>query len=141
MEITREGKNNPKRFFGFSCWAKFMRTGPGTVFCEEINTNVNLRVGLEEGRLEKDLSGVNRHIILLVCLHLAKQLRGPAAVLFISRNTCSNSIAKLFRAYFYGGIAPLSRDMLQNRVSHRCACVKLSTKGGIAPFWGSANLL
>ena len=31
--------------------------------------------------------------------------------------------------------------MLQNGVSHRCACVKLSTKGGgIAPFRGSANL-
>ena len=31
--------------------------------------------------------------------------------------------------------------MLQNGVSHRCACVKLSTKGGvIAPFWASANL-
>ena len=31
--------------------------------------------------------------------------------------------------------------MLQNGVAHRCACVKLSTKGGgIAPFWGSANL-
>ena len=35
----------------------------------------------------------------------------------------------------------LSRDTLQNGVSHGCACVKLSTKGGgIAPFWGSANL-
>ena len=31
--------------------------------------------------------------------------------------------------------------MLKNGVSHRCTCVKLSTKGGgIAPFWGSANL-
>ena len=30
--------------------------------------------------------------------------------------------------------------MLQNGVSHRCACVKLSTKGGIAPFRGSAKL-
>ena len=30
--------------------------------------------------------------------------------------------------------------MLQSGVSHRCACVKLSTKGGVAPFWGSANL-
>ena len=29
--------------------------------------------------------------------------------------------------------------MLQNGVSHRCACVKLSTKGGIAPLWGSAK--
>ena len=31
--------------------------------------------------------------------------------------------------------------MLQNGVSHRCACVKLSTKvGGIAPSSGAANL-
>ena len=30
--------------------------------------------------------------------------------------------------------------MLQNGVSHRCAGVTLSTKGGIAPFWGGANL-
>ena len=37
-------------------------------------------------------------------------------------------------------IAQLSRDTLQNGVSHRRACLKLSTKGGIAPFWGSANL-
>ena len=29
-------------------------------------------------------------------------LRGPAAILFISRDTCSDSIAKLFRACFYG---------------------------------------
>ena len=28
-----------------------------------------------------------------------------------------------------------------NGVSHRCPCVKISSKGGIAPFWGSANLL
>ena len=30
--------------------------------------------------------------------------------------------------------------MLQNWVSHRCTCVKLSGKGGVAPFWGAANL-
>ena len=29
-------------------------------------------------------------------------LRGPATILFISRDTCSDSIAKLFRACFYG---------------------------------------
>ena len=33
---------------------------------------------------------------------VALQLRGPAAILFISRDTCSDSIAKLFRACFYG---------------------------------------
>ena len=29
-------------------------------------------------------------------------LRGPAAILFISRDTCSDSIAKLSRACFHG---------------------------------------
>ena len=33
-----------------------------------------------------------------------------------------------FVLVFAGGIAQLSRDTLQNGVSHRCACVKLSTK-------------
>ena len=42
---------------------------------------------------------------------------------------------------FCGASSQLSRDMFQNGASHRCACVKVSTKGGgIAPFWGSANL-
>ena len=36
--------------------------------------------------------------------------------------------------------AQLSRDTLQNGVSRGCVCVKLSTKGGIAPFWGSVRL-
>ena len=30
------------------------------------------------------------------------RLRGPVAILFISRDTCSNSIAKPFSACFYG---------------------------------------
>ena len=46
-----------------------------------------------------------------------------------------------FVLVFVGGIPQLSRDMLQNGVSRRCAGVRLSTKGGgVAPFWGSANL-
>ena len=61
---------------------------------------------------------------------LDTELRGPAAILFISRDAHSDSIAKLFHAWFYGGIAQLSRDMLQNGVSHRCACVKTKHKGG-----------
>ena len=32
----------------------------------------------------------------------SQELRGPATVLFISRDTCSDSIAKLFRPCFYG---------------------------------------
>ena len=31
-----------------------------------------------------------------------RELRGPAAILFISRDACSDSIAKLVRACFYG---------------------------------------
>ena len=30
--------------------------------------------------------------------------------------------------------------MLQNGVSHRCECVKLSARGRLAPFWAAANL-
>ena len=48
----------------------------------------------------------------------APLLRGPVAILFISRDTLSDSIAKCFRACFPGGIAQVSRDMLQNGVSH-----------------------
>ena len=57
-------------------------------------------------------------------------LRGLAAILFISRDACSDSIAKLFLRMFSWGIAQLSRDTLQNGVSQRCACVKPSTMGG-----------
>ena len=64
-------------------------------------------------------------------------------ILFISRDTCSDTIAKIIGACFCGGggggivrgIAHLSHNTLQNGVSHRCACVKLNTKGGrIAPL-------
>ena len=67
-------------------------------------------------------------------LHTQK-LRGPAAILFMSRDTCSDNIAKRFRACFYGYPA-ISRDMLQNGVSHSCACVKLSAKGGYHTILG-----
>ena len=34
--------------------------------------------------------------------HLLHGLRGPAAILFISRDACSDGVAKLFRVCFYG---------------------------------------
>ena len=43
------------------------------------------------------------------------QLRGPAPILSISRDTCSDSIAKLFCACFFWGVAQVLCDMLQNR--------------------------
>ena len=66
--------------------------------------------------------------------------RGPAAV-FISRDSCSDSIAKRFRACFCA-VAHNYRA-IRCKMGCRtdvCVCVKLSAKGGIAPFWGSANL-
>ena len=38
-------------------------------------------------------------------------LRGPATILFISRKTCRDSVAKVFRACFYG-------------VSHNCRTIR-----------------
>ena len=74
--------------------------------------------------------------VVLTCdfLHLTvlifiQQPGGPTAILFISHDTCGDSIAKLFRAYFLKwGIAQLLRGVLQNVVSHRCACMKLGTR-------------
>ena len=62
--------------------------------------------------------------------HLVQRhvLRDPAAILFISRDTCSDSITRLFSASLLWAIAQLSRDTLQNGVSHSCACAKLSAK-------------
>ena len=48
----------------------------------------------------------------------SRSLRGPIAILFISRETFSDSIAKRFCACFPWGIAQVSRDTLQNGVSH-----------------------
>ena len=53
------------------------------------------------------------------------------ATLFIFRDACSDSIAKQCGTCFCGGgwdIAQFLCDMLQNGLSHRCACVKLCTK-------------
>ena len=50
------------------------------------------------------------HVLQKPCLNLALgddghnllAHRGPAAILFTSRDTCSDSIAKVFRACFHG---------------------------------------
>ena len=74
------------------------------------------------------------------CLGRSRTVRGPAMILLISRDTCSDRIATLFCACFYG-------------VSHnyRAICSKLGyrtdvlvgnsvPRGRIAPFWRSADL-
>ena len=79
-------------------------------------------------------------VCVCVCVCVVCVLRGPAAILFISRDTFSDSIAKLFRACFPG-------------VSHRyrAICCKMgyrtgmsvqneAPRGGIASCWGIAGM-
>ena len=57
-------------------------------------------------------------------VHCCKDLRCPATILFISRDSCSDSIAKLCRACFRWYRTIIAR-YVANGVSRRCACVKL----------------
>ena len=67
-------------------------------------------------------------------------LRGPAAILFISRDS-SDSIAKCFRACFYGASHNLiARYVAKWGIAQMCLCETKYQGEGIAPFWGSANL-
>ena len=68
------------------------------------------------------------------------ELRDPAAILCILRNTCSDSIAELFRACFWWGIAQLSRDILLKMGYRTDVLCKLSTKEGYRTILGAANL-
>ena len=45
-------------------------------------------------------------------------------------------LQSFFVLVLWGGIAQLSRDTLQNGVSHGCVCAKLSTKGGLSHLFG-----
>ena len=65
-------------------------------------------------------------------------LRRPAAILFISRDTCSDSIAEHFRACFIGVPHNYRAICCKMEVLRRCACVKLSTKGGVSHHFGRA---
>ena len=67
-------------------------------------------------------------------------LGGPAAKLFISRETCSDSIAKLVRACSYGYRTTIARHIAKGRIAQTCLCETKYQGGGIAPFWGSADL-
>ena len=79
-------------------------------------------------------------LLLLLLLRLLQQAslkprwlwsRGPAAILFVLRDTCSYSIANYFVLVFRG-ITRLSCDVLQNGVSYRCSSVKLTPNRGFA---------
>ena len=61
-------------------------------------------------------------------------LRGPTAIHFSYRAMLVAIVWQICFCLFLWANAQTSRDMLQ------CACVKQSAKGGISPFWGSANI-
>ena len=45
-------------------------------------------------------------------------------------------VSQNFIVLVFMGYRTLSRDMLQNGVSHRCACVEVSAKGGVSHHFG-----
>ena len=59
-------------------------------------------------------------------------LRGPAAILFIWCDTCSDSIA-IVSCLFLWGIAQLSRDTLQ--IAQMCLC-ESKYEGGVSHHFG-----
>ena len=71
---------------------------------------------------------------------VAPVLRGPAAILFVSRDSCRSCRKSISCLFFMGYRTVLQRYVAKWGISHRCACVKLSTKGGVSQHFGSANL-
>ena len=70
-----------------------------------------------------------------------RALRGPVAILFISRNTCSDSIAKLFCACFLGYRTVIARYVAKWVIAQMCLCdTKYQGVGGIAQFGWAANV-
>ena len=68
--------------------------------------------------------------------HLSHGLIGLAAILFISRDACSDSIAKLFGACFWWGIAQISRDLGKLGIAQMCLC-ETKYVGGASHHFGS----
>ena len=62
-------------------------------------------------------------------------LRGPAAILFISRDTCSDSIAKLFRACFMGYRTIIARYVAKWGIAQMCLC-ESQYQGGVSHHFG-----
>ena len=60
---------------------------------------------------------------------LTQKLGGPAAILFISRGTCSDSIAKRSGAYFYG-YRTIGRYVAKWGIAQMCLRETKYHKGG-----------
>ena len=66
---------------------------------------------------------------------LTHALRGPVAILFISRDTCSDSIAKLFRACFCGYRTIIARYVAKWGIAQMCLC-ETKCQGGASHHFG-----
>ena len=69
-----------------------------------------------------------------------RALRGPAAILFISRDNCSDSIARKIVFVFMGYRTIIAQCVVKWGIAQICLCETKYKGGGIGPFRGSANL-
>ena len=69
-----------------------------------------------------------------------QDLSGPATILFISRVTCSDSIAKPFCACFYGVSHTYRAIRCKMGYRRDVPMRNLVPREGVAPFWGTPNL-
>ena len=104
-------------------------------------TGFPANVSNPQGGKSTDFSAGKCHLLYFVVvpeslIQTFYVLRGPAAILFISRDSCSDSIAKPLFVLVFMGYRTISRDMLQNGVSHRYAFVRLSARGGVSRHFG-----
>ena len=68
-----------------------------------------------------------------------QKLRGPAAILFISRDACSDSIAKLSRACFNVGYRTvIARCVAKWGIAQMCLC-ETKYQGGVSHHFGGVQ--
>ena len=91
------------------------------------------------------LQSISLNILLSLCWFFQEicRLRGPAAILFISRDTCSDSVSQEYSVpVFMGYRTIIARYVAKWGIAQMCLCETIGTKGGgvIVPCSGSANL-
>ena len=69
------------------------------------------------------------------CSRFATDLEGPVAILFISRDTCIYSIAKLFRACFCGYRTIIARYVAKWGIAQKCL-YETKYQGGVSHHFG-----
>ena len=71
----------------------------------------------------------------------SRHLRGPAAILFTSRDTCSDSIAELFRASFYEVSHNYRAIRCKMGIAQMCLCETKYQEGVSHHFGGALSSL